>query len=491
MMAEAEVVNAVFEKYKPVFNDILKQLFTNQCSCEETELHFFYIKGLPKRFYFDGECLPAGSAQSGSEDSDSSHVFMKTYLNAKFGDRKYIMESKEIERPESRYGYVHWVLLSECLDSNYGKRLLTSAFRQLTFRLNQEIDLAAESDISGNLELGNYFHLVQQVLQNAALDTVSFLGRLFAPLQIAVISNLSGEYYEKSECQSNMVFLSDRALQSLKEQDYVFRLNSINWKIDNMEGLEFLPQNNRLIRKLLQIAREDLYLVMGRTENGESYKVLGICNEELLSKGSHFPYIKVEIKRHMQWSLFLNQTYIFTYKNGQYVIDRPLHSSYLKKKLTACFGQQEDGYESLIDNIINSTGQGHGTILVILEEKEAEKETKRLGDSKYGLPESFPQVHAKDINRLNAIDGSVFLDTNGKIHGIGMILDEGYPKPKEQGSSEEPEREGHKIPEGNLARGARFNSAKKYFEFLLAAGIKGMILIVSEDGSTDILVTNG
>ncbi len=201
-------------------------------------------------------------------------------------------------------------------------------------------------------------------------------------------------------------------------------------------------------------------------------------------------YAKVEIKRHMQWSLFLNESYIFSFKKRQNVIDRPLHEPYLVKKLTACFGEQDDRYKSLIDNIINSTGQKHGTMLVILEETEARSEAKRLGDSQYGLPEPFPREHAGEINRLNAIDGSVILDTYGKIYGIGMILDGGHPIQNELNSSEENGKGGDEIPKGNLARGARYNSGKKYYDFLRASGKKGMILIVSEDGSTDILATN-
>ncbi len=491
MLAEAEIVNSVFDCFKPVFKDILKQLFTNQCSCEETEIHFFYIKsGPPKSFSFDGIELSDSSTEDGSEDSDSSHAFMKKYLKDNFGDVKYILESKEIERPKGQYANVHWVLLSECLDSNYGKILLKSVFQQWVSLLNSQLDLAGEAEDWASLKSDNHFYLVQSVLQNAAFKAISSLEKLFAPLHVDFISILSGEYYEKSECESNMVFLSDMAVQSLSEEDFLYHLKDIDWRVDYMEGLEFIPQNSRLIRKLLQIAQKDLYLALGKTQDGKSFKVLGICSEKMLWDKRDFPYIKVEIKRHMQWSLFLNESYIFSFKNGQNVIDRPLHEPYLVKKLTACFGEQDNRYKSLIDNIINSTGQKHGTMLVILEETEARSEAKRLGDSQYGLPEPFPREHAGEINRLNAIDGSVILDTYGKIYGIGMILDGGHPIQNELNSSEENGKGGDEIPKGNLARGARYNSGKKYYDFLRASGKKGMILIVSEDGSTDILATN-
>lgn len=89
------------------------------------------------------------------------------------------------------------------------------------------------------------------------------------------------------------------------------------------------------------------------------------------------------------------------------------------------------------------------------------------------LDKGIQAKEVADINLLNSIDGSVILDTDGTIHAIGAILD------------------GEIETKGNPARGARYNSAIKYLEFLKKKKISGMILIVSEDGSVEILDTKG
>lgn len=78
-------------------------------------------------------------------------------------------------------------------------------------------------------------------------------------------------------------------------------------------------------------------------------------------------------------------------------------------------------------------------------------------------------LEISEIENLSAIDGSIIMDTKGHIHGIGIILD---------GDSE---------TEMDLARGARFNSARKYQNRLKKQGVRGMILVVSEDGSVEVL----
>lgn len=79
------------------------------------------------------------------------------------------------------------------------------------------------------------------------------------------------------------------------------------------------------------------------------------------------------------------------------------------------------------------------------------------------------------IQQLGAIDGSVFIDTKGRIHGIGMILD------------------GISWSKGKRERGSRYNSVVKYLESLAThypypAKAKGMGIVVSEDGFVDIIV---
>ncbi len=302
---------------------------------------------------------------------------------------------------------------------------------------------------------------------------------LFAPLNIVFIDNLSGEYYEKSACDSNMIFLSKKAAEHLKAEELLYCFN----------GIKFIPANNRLIRKLLQIARKDLYLVLEANKEESLFDVVGICSESVLSQKLKnegkmtVPYIRVNVKKHMQWDIFLGDTYIFTSRNGHYKIDRELQEDFMTRKLRAYFGGTEEDYKELFQNIQRSTKQTHGTMLVIMEPKIAYDETLRLGTKQYGLPATDSQsqkreAHDKakliqqEINNLNAIDGCVIFGTDGNLYGIGMILD---------GIAEE---------SGSLARGARYNSAIKYLSYLSGKSKRAMILVISEDGSVDICTTD-
>jgi hypothetical protein len=70
---------------------------------------------------------------------------------------------------------------------------------------------------------------------------------------------------------------------------------------------------------------------------------------------------------------------------------------------------------------------------------------------------------------LCSIDGALFLDKDGRCHGIGIVLD------------------GKAYIDGTPARGARYNSAKTYIFDCAEKDIEAYALIISADGNYDIL----
>lgn len=72
---------------------------------------------------------------------------------------------------------------------------------------------------------------------------------------------------------------------------------------------------------------------------------------------------------------------------------------------------------------------------------------------------------------MTNIDGAIFIDTKGKCHAIGMIVD------------------GETIIEGDAGRGARYNSINNYINWAFKTG-KGYFvgIIVSEDGMINVVV---
>ena len=117
-----------------------------------------------------------------------------------------------------------------------------------------------------------------------------------------------------------MIFLFQNAMKELKEIDFLYRFSEIEFDGKKLDEIEFIPSNIRLIRKLLQMTQKSLYLVLG--EDKKTFKVLGIAEESVFGgKEYKFPSVIVKCKRHMQWELLVNNTYTFTYKNGNFKIE--------------------------------------------------------------------------------------------------------------------------------------------------------------------------
>ena len=113
---------------------------------------------------------------------------------------------------------------------------------------------------------------------------------------------------------------------------------------------------------------------------------------------------------------------------------------------------------------LEATNQKHGTMLVISD--NAEIEAKRLGKQCFPLN---PLKLTKDVIPLiTSIDGAVLLDRNSNCHAIGVILD------------------GIATDKGDSSRGARYNSAIKYFD---SSGQETslILVIISEDGMVDLI----
>ena len=109
--------------------------------------------------------------------------------------------------------------------------------------------------------------------------------------------------------------------------------------------------------------------------------------------------------------------------------------------------------------------QRHGTLLIMTPAAKAE--TARLAGQATVI-ESIPMT-AEILRSVTAIDGAVMLDLEGVCHAFGVILD------------------GIAIPEGNPARGARFNSSLRYVSALNAIDIPCLAVVVSEDGTAELI----
>ena len=120
--------------------------------------------------------------------------------------------------------------------------------------------------------------------------------------------------------------------------------------------------------------------------------------------------------------------------------------------------------DDLWDIAMEATKQKHGTMLVISE--QAASESKRLG--KQSFPISPQKLSDAMIPKVTSIDGAILLDRNANCHSIGVILD------------------GLATNKGDPARGARYNSAIRYYEHI-SAQAPLILIIISEDGMINLV----
>lgn len=480
-----ELLLRIYSQADQLFDAVKKQLFVEEWLGEKTELIFAchaWEDGRDEMVFCKGN--PGGEyrrKEYPAKPEESPGKTVERYIRETCGEKKY-QKSTLLRWVTGKTGMeVSCICISPCFDRNNGKMLLEQTFRTMIGYLGDWMErlgrMGWEED--GNWKIDNFHHFVQCILQEAARKTCEYLEGFYFPIKISYINSLAGEYYEKAECQSDLLFLSDAGGNGVdgKELKYDFRENT------GRSNIKFVPENIRWIRKLSQMAQSPLCLMFKNDADRQVYEVIGIGRNphkkdrpDAEDGGSMeqgeitVPHFWAEIKKHMQWDLHLGTAYIFSFRNGNYKITMGMPGDYLKEKCRAVFGRSGE-YGDVTSCILTSQEQAHGTMLVVLSGRHAKEEVERLSRVKAGMQDANPSVRVDVINKLNAIDGSVIMGTDGIVYGIGMILD------------------GDSSAEGNPARGARYNSAKKYRKYLESRKMPGLIFIVSEDGSVEILTS--
>ena len=228
-------------------------------------------------------------------------------------------------------------------------------------------------------------------------------------------------------------------------------------KIKLREPVKFSYTEVRRIRKFMEMAKDELNLVLNREKS-----IIGFTD---------LPPNKYEGKLVIQdklcWDFHLGDL-LLKYIDGVYRIrninkvnlDCELYNSSLTKEQ---------------NNIINmliyeAKKQHHGTIIIFGDNENVKKEAKRLSKfnrcimiSPFGLIDNL-----KTIINITSIDGALLVDFNGICYAIGAILD------------------GDMEIKGNTERGSRYNSAINYVERQKKQGKVFISVIFSEDGAVDI-----
>ena len=215
--------------------------------------------------------------------------------------------------------------------------------------------------------------------------------------------------------------------------------------------------NARAARKLLELASRGLALhanaktIFGLVEVGD----YDATREDLF---------EVSILGYHQWELAHAGHAIMHVHSGQPRLPAlPFDAQKLRTNLPRVFrGLSAEHVERIVPLVQQATREGHGTMLVIAQ--DAPEEAKRLANQATLIQplQTTPEL----LQHLTPIDGAVLLGSDGVCHAIGVILD------------------GRATPEGDPARGARFNSAVRYVQ---THEKPSMAVVVSEDGGVDLI----
>ena len=266
---------------------------------------------------------------------------------------------------------------------------------------------------------------------------------------INFITFLSCQTYEGKVASGN-IYLSRRASGRGKRhaQLIIKFLDSIDFKIENV----------RKIRKLVEVAKFPLNLVVGREK-----KIIGYT-DELPRKYEG----KISILGNLYWKFELSD-YELVYNEGVYrLFSEKQKESNKSNGLVKCFSQKQN--ERINKIILQAEEQAHGTILIFGNTKDIKNEAKRLANYGRGIIIAPINMINKKliVPNIAAIDGAIMLDYEGICYAIGVILD------------------GDTVAKGKTERGARYNSAINYVERQKILGRKFLAVVISEDRTVDL-----
>jgi hypothetical protein len=216
----------------------------------------------------------------------------------------------------------------------------------------------------------------------------------------------------------------------------------------------------RKVRKFLELSDDDLLIISDSTLIYGIGKLVGDYDP---SKESLFT---IRFLSHFKWELQHDNTsmMIVEYKQPRLPnekIDRDKFYLDLRRIFKGIEKPQLDDLWEITMEVIK---QRHGTMLVITD--NAKNEALRLG--KQSLPLQPLKLTTGFVNQITSIDGSILLDRDGMCYAIGVILD------------------GLATNKGDSSRGARYNSAVRYYE-QFGKQNPTVIIIVSEDGMVNLI----
>lgn len=368
-----------------------------------------------------------------------------------------------------------------------------------------------KSEENKNYITNSFVEKIQRITISRLLEE---LKAHICDLNLDVINALSAERYESADSKDlNLLILPYPIAPERIDGILLFKENV---------SLEFTIENIHAIRKQLNMSK-DACLVIGYCNGKHSICTVGIGPKTL---ARCFP--QIIFTAHMEWAFCLpcqsesdNKTpgCRLRYEGGRYLLPILNLDEAERRKVQKALhikGKQLDAMMKMLKTLKKKAKKG--AIVIISDSETIQLEVDRLCKTfqrGYAFAEqellvkgkrlikrvSFPIVEKKlrikkqvlrikplkklvlrikppveefPLKQMISIDGALFVDLETNCWACGVILD------------------GEACKEGDMARGARFNSSNNYLKFLQKRHPEAPLLgvVISEDGMIDWLPRN-
>jgi len=216
----------------------------------------------------------------------------------------------------------------------------------------------------------------------------------------------------------------------------------------------------RKVRKFLELADHKQLIL------SDSVLIYGLCRLRGKYNNHEESLFVVSFTKHFHWEVSHQDNVMIAVSFRMPAlysekINREKFFSSLKRLFE---GIDKTQLNTLWDITMEATKQQHGTILAI--SSAAEEEALRLSSQCFKIK---PIKINKDIvHQITSIDGALLIDIDCTCHAIGVILD------------------GIATANGDSSRGARYNSAIRYYEYMEKKA-QTLLVVISEDGIIDLI----
>ena len=257
---------------------------------------------------------------------------------------------------------------------------------------------------------------------------------------------LASQPYEGRPCKGTICLLKKNL------QNY-----SLSMRFEKEEYLFERPLREN--RKLLEMTDEQKALIID-----EGF-IVGIGDIELGDE-------KITFQGNGRWSFETpDGNTMFRSESGKIKITSRADDSYFQWKISEQFGEECD-MPVLMRIIKAASEQKHGTGIIISNDAENEAYRFSEADRDIMIKPIFLGNNIDVILPMTRIDGAIIIDPYGMCFAVGAIVD------------------GQAVIAGSSARGARYNSLANYVAWQQSEKKKCLAVIISEDGSVEIALSN-